>query len=533
MVNLLFNRKFLLITLLFCATYIIASAQNKDSLRGNLLLSADRHGACLNFGTIPTSYTTVDSNINVGDLVLCGSNICDTAGKYLMAASQLFALNKYLQKIPDSLGSYDLNLPNFTNYGGGLRDYHTSLILPKKNNLYYVFNTTVSDTECVASWQNPGPYNYYRCDGFAYSIIDASARNDSGLIISKLNMRTPPRARRLNYYSKAVRHGNGKDWWILKPCIEQNTIAQWLVTEDSVSMMKEYIFEAPYYDPNTNVTVAFYCDISMDGTQYVVGNSGEDTVVIYDFDRCSGNISINEFIALPPYLYFESAVFNNIRSCGGISLSPNKQFMYFVETITEKIYQFDRLTKTWDSFSFQNSFSHTYDIQIGQDSLIYSATGGNGGINLNPGLTRISNTDSLGIACTPHYFAQPNLSSLPFSSNIVPKISNIYNITNFRMPPVAGQCWPAATKPQQEVQPTIDVFPNPSGHVVNFTSNATATSNFQLQVYSTEGRLVTKSVLPNNNPRTTVDVSQWPAGIYYYCISDGIQIKARGKLRVY
>ena len=92
------------------------------------------------------------------------------------------------------------------------------------------------------------------------------------------------------YYGglQAVRHGNGRDWWLVMPDDALNGFYTFLIQKDS--------FIGPMYQStgiHTQIGFGGLSHFSPDGTKFAIGSDVKGAY-IFDFDRCSGVFS-NKF----------------------------------------------------------------------------------------------------------------------------------------------------------------------------------------------------------------------------------------------
>jgi len=109
-----------------------------------------------------------------------------------------------------------------------------------------------------------------------------------------------------------VKHGNGRDWWLLASRLNKNLHYTFLINEDGVNGPFVQEFGPPY----TELETPSFCSVSPDGQTYI----REDTykgLNIYDFDRCTGQLS--NLRQVP----FEAGF-----ACLTTTFSPDGRFLY-------------------------------------------------------------------------------------------------------------------------------------------------------------------------------------------------------------
>ena len=171
--------------------------------------------------------------------------------------------------------------------------------------------------------------------------------------------------------ASANRHANGRDWWILLGDNQQGKFYRWLFTPQGLQGPWEQVMDDPLIDGY------WFCgrvEFSPDGEKYMI-NGCRKGVVIYDFDRCSGQLS-------NPYFIERTTLYNQAAS-----FSPDSKKLYTVNKIMSELLQYDleatdvnaskEVLAVWDgtvdSFGIETIFSH---IQEGPDGKIYVWAGG-------------------------------------------------------------------------------------------------------------------------------------------------------------
>jgi hypothetical protein len=124
----------------------------------------------------------------------------------------------------------------------------------------------------------------------------------------------------------AVRHANGKDWWMVQQEYFSNHYYTLLATSDSIKLIGlQSVGEA---SPSGLGQAVF----SPDGKKYAkldLHYIGQDQYLnIYDFDRCAGDLYN------PIQLTYRDTAFS-----GGVAISPNSRFLYV--SSYRYIYQYD------------------------------------------------------------------------------------------------------------------------------------------------------------------------------------------------
>jgi Secretion system C-terminal sorting domain len=202
--------------------------------------------------------------------------------------------------------------------GEGWYEEHSIIPMPDNDSLYYKF------TADLYAYDGDTP-------GINYSIVDMHANGGLGKVIERdvsAVSYTAGGGSPVSWCIKAVRHGNGRDWWLIaKTTIFNLDLGEdlfyllLLVTPEGVTVQ-----QIPVVEPNCPTGFAFG-SFSKDGTKYcsVCPNYPFGNIVTYDFDRCTGEFSnqkvIEETISIPSdsvnYDVYFSAEF-----------SPNNRYLY-------------------------------------------------------------------------------------------------------------------------------------------------------------------------------------------------------------
>ncbi len=275
----------------------------------------------------------------------------------------------------------------------GVGWYHDMLILPKSilDSTFYVFvaGVNVPDT------------------GLWYSIVDMKLQGGLGQVVQK-NVRYIDHP--IQDMLTAVRHGNGKDWWLITRrwnVMHQNPNNEfrvYLVDSNGInSPVIQYVGFQQYNGAG---------DMSFNGDGSKLALCGwANYLGLFDFNRCTGQFS-NEILLEAnvgiPAKFYSSVVF----SPDGSKLYVNSSQEVYSKA--GKLYQFDlNATNISSSRILIDSFpipAENHGMELGPDgkiyiSCLYDSTGSSFPYppNLfnayNSNLSVINQPDSLGLAC--------------------------------------------------------------------------------------------------------------------------------------
>jgi hypothetical protein len=134
------------------------------------------------------------------------NSICDSAsGKLLFVTNGMHVLDSNLVMMdnsdslvsPHALANWDVDWNN----------RQGTLILPKANRKFDVFFPFVGDATIDS---------FRVCDLFLHHVVDMNANNGAGSVVKKQEDLLHGMGHLSLLNMDAVRHANGKDWWILK-----------------------------------------------------------------------------------------------------------------------------------------------------------------------------------------------------------------------------------------------------------------------------------------------------------------------------
>ncbi len=371
----------LLITLLWYVNLI--NAQNHDFYwpfgYASYSPLPDIGGSVIDFNSFPPMIFPQDVDMNFD--FTCAS-ICDTLGNLLFYTNGEYIANYLNEKIP---GSDTLNpgalFNNVTPYG--YRIIQGALILPspKENeeNLYYVFHE-IGEYLTQDLWEH--------ASGLYFTVVDMDMNNGTGGIVSKRNIVIQDTL--IHGKLQAVRHANGRDWWILAAEHATNRFYRILLDTAGVHLDGIQSVGNPAHPFASPGQVAFSPDGSHYARFYAVNLTYGADLDIYDFDRCTG-----EFYN-PRHAVVKDSCYG-----GGVAFSPNSRFLYVVSTYY--LYQFDMwandIIASKDTVAFFDGFADPlptwfFLAQLGPDGKIYINTRSNGRY-----LHVIHNPDEPGDAC--------------------------------------------------------------------------------------------------------------------------------------
>ncbi len=412
----------------------------------------------------------------------CGHGaIADSLGNLLFYTNGYIIADSNHQIMPNGIGLNNSNYSSYEDWG-----YPAELIIlprPNRTNLYDIFHLE-------RQLQSNGSANGLAIQ-LNHSIVDMSLNNGLGDISSKNISILSDTIGGWGQLIEACKHANGYDWWILVPEYESNAYYRFLLTADSVygPFRQEVGHSFSWIDYSGQAI------FSLDGSLYVRYDP-QNQAHLYDFNRCTGELSYRQQINVP----------SNINA-GGAAISSNSRFLYIAnDTI---VFQYDlqaadinasRVTVAiYDGFSSPLPTAF-WQMQLASDGKIYEITASG-----TDRLHVIENPDSAGLACN---FRQHAIITPPYNGTSLP------NFPHFRTPALApGACDTTGVAVIPVVKERIKISPNPTTNLLNIEGIDEVTIS-SIEIFSLAGQKLIQ--LNNNKERqyTQVEVGHLEAGLY-------------------
>ncbi len=421
------------------------------------------------------------------------SNICDTNGNILLLSD---GYNIY-----DSTGTFfdggDTLIPKdfYIDQDGFSSFSQTSIFLPMDSGMYYFVTPTASDTR-FADCNSTG-INCYM-DLLLYNVIDMKAKNGSGKVVKRMipilengNLRVTQ--------MMACRHGNGKDWWLLKNEGDSANVHTFLFTQDSVYDKGVQIFNEPVWG---SWDIYGQSTFNLVGNQFVTTSSSYNNtgyVFLADFDRCYGTLSNPKTIEVPlGNQHNPNNPAQEERKPTGIAFSPNGQFLYVASKYN--IYQYDLNDNTWFHVAgldtTWNQFEEYNSIYLAPNNKLYI---GNWHV-ISKQMSVIDNPDIKGAGCNfcPRCLRFDSLSGIVWAST--PPCMPNYGLG-------ARVCYPEGLlNPPKEDLNALEVFPNPTSTKIVVRCQM---SDMKKDLYNSVGQLILST------KENEIDVRNLSKGVYY------------------
>jgi hypothetical protein len=312
----------------------------------------------------------------------------------------------------------------------------------------------------------------------------------------------------------ALRHGNGRDWWIYKSGVLSNQFYRGLLSVDGLSDF-ELITIAGIVPREQTYTLTHF---TQDGnTMAHFSTFGAKYCQRYDIDRCTGNLSNPRETDLNPM--FRPADFSNFILSPDGSKFYGFRLDYNDTTYHTGTYQYDF---EWDSLTYLSPDAPNLFLSPNNKEIyIITSVFGNGTV-VNY-LTAIEHPDSLGLACsviTQKYPLQngPIMLAAP-------------NFANYRLGPLVGsECDPLSSNSlalNNSPEPSLSVFPNPNKGLLQVRVAHVKSQVIDLIIYNNLGIQMFKTEYKNNSITIDLESLNLSQGIYFVEVSNAEFINRR------
>ena len=439
------------------------------------------------------------------------ASISDTNGSLAFSTSGFVILNRDGQIMNNGL---DVNCP----FGNILSNYYshrspfdqTSIIVPKKGNTYYVFSTGMSDS--VAN-------NYLNSvltefDVLSYCVVDMDSNAGMGKVVVKDKVLTDHQHYHYTPLT-AVKHNNGRDWWLVKADCNNNRYQEFLVKEDTIL--------GPYYQNIT--TTGDFCTwssqiyFSQDGAKLASSTYGDiygtssnpfyyyNRVELYDFDRCSGEITYKQHYIVP----YDTSTYVNRDYKQGICFSPDGKLLYM--STNYSVFQIDLEDTSTNNALFihgpdTSDLAHfpLYGLMdIAPNGKIY--VGNSNGIRKYMSYIDSPNVKGLGCHFVPQGVWQPytNLMSPPNMPNYGLGVDN----SNLG-------CWTLDVRNLSgEKNNEWMVYPNPASNKLIIASGHLNDQENSIELFDIPGRSIFQRKIKTSTGLIELDITELKGGVYF------------------
>jgi hypothetical protein len=412
----------------------------------------------------------------------------------------------------DSLGTrnnnYYLFHLNTSAFSLGLPIIQYQIALPNQINqsvfdLFYIYEDTINIPNGIS----------INGKKLLRATIDVNANNGQGKILAKDSIVS-------NYYNNssvaAVKHGNGSDWWVVSNIAATNCYNFTLYNGT------DSLFQKVQCGGNqTPIEINIYQRFSPDGN-FFASFSQSAGLNIFNFDRCSGDLTLKEHIQIRELTDSLGWGARNIE------FSADGRFLYVA--CIYRIFQFDMAANSIAGSRviigrYNNAhlcpFEQYYDhLQLAADGKIYM----NGG-STNYCVGVIDNPNAQGLNCN---FNDTALELPTF-------IDGLPYYPNYRLGALPGSPCDTLTGlndvARADKEKLLKVFPNPATNFVTIDYGFTDWNKGEvsLEITNELGQVVHRQPLPLYSGFQKVEVQNFAPGMYTAFIKRKGQVVATAK----
>ena len=434
------------------------------------------------------TWDTLGCNINISAAL-----IDDQYGNRLFYSNGTSVFNR---KDSVMLGSINYNYPYWGNFdsingaGGGASP--TILPFPSDTLKYYLVH------------QPSGGYFWTDAYGWAnsalyYSVIDMDLQNGLGDMSLKRVSILEDDTITLNTQYTFTRHGNGKDWWLVVPRMNVDSVYVFLLTDMGVVKYPSQSTMGGNRGDTLVMSVSNLLRFSPDGSK-LGAYFQRQHVHIYDFNRCTGELSNPISIPSPT----DCSYGNYYMPVINLLFSNNSSKLYL--SISCRLEQYDLTASDIIGsrvavYSTDNSPNNVHKI-----SYMHSAPDRKTYISSNNGasLDVINFPDISGSGCQYEHMAYTFSNGGSTCFPLYP---------NYELGPLQGSlCDTISTVSIQEPDiESVKVYPNPASDLLTVE----ILSDASLTLRNTLGQEILQKAIPQSG-KTQINIANIPEGIYFY-----------------
>jgi hypothetical protein len=230
----------------------------------------------------------------------CRGSFSDSSGNLLFYTNgiRIYNKNRQLMDRGDSINPGQV-WNNSQEYGYVASYPLVALPLPKADNIYYFFHTDIYLGGIVTQ-----TYTKH----FYYTIIDMKANNGLGKVLAKNQVLMEGEI----MWPAFVKHGNGRDWWIMG--MQRADTRHYLNLLSPEGITGPYVQDiGPPFVPTEYESESLFSE----NGELFLRHDTKMALRLYDFDRCSGQLSNLRIVPFQEPLHSFYAAF-----------SPDSRFLY-------------------------------------------------------------------------------------------------------------------------------------------------------------------------------------------------------------
>lgn len=324
--------------------------------------------------------------VSLGDRLIsvdCANiSMCDSSGSLVFYSNGLYIMNSKNDLIPNGDDVNFFKSKNFPSQSPwGLLNYQGLIGLNFTESLYYMFHNLWH-----YGWDAAGKSYIYSNETYRTNIVNKNGEQS----VENTNELITPNTLSPGGFN-AVKHANGRNWWVVLRKIEGDDVKTLLVTPDT-------IIQGPWQNLGMDIKFSYGLGgFSLDGSKWYFQNIKRtftqnppfENSYVADFDRATGLFSnMTEIYSTP-----------SVAGQFGIAMSPNKRFVYLSNLTALLQYDLEDPSSPPDTVGVYDGFKSPYGsrffyMQMGLDQKIYMCT-----TNGETILHVINNPNGKGKAC--------------------------------------------------------------------------------------------------------------------------------------
>ncbi len=427
------------------------------------------------------------------------ATICDAQGNFRMSTNGIWIANANNDTMMNGAGLNPGGVTGSWPYGLPFSNNAMFVPYPGDTGKYLLFHHT------------------YTFDGFSYppyelfySIVDMSLDGNLGGVILKNQVIFQDT---LNGGIGAVKHANGRDWWIILVKHATSTIHKVLFTPNGYFVSSQNLNGAHYAWYNSS-QIPFNLD--GDRFSYTANDSisHDSYIVTANFDRCTGNIYNDTTIQLTYGSYLWGTAF---------SASGNKLYA----CSSSKVFQINTDSLTVDTVAYYDGFISPPNLTCCATSFWNMYLAANGKIYITSGssvqhIHEMNYPDSAGVACDLQQHAIDLGSYLHLRA--------VPNHPNYNLGPVIGSICDTLGVGLPEMQHDFHfgISPNPvADGPVKIIYLLPENKSGIFELYDITGQLVYKMNLPLWSTLQYVELPPLSEGVYTSVVRSGYERSAK------
>ena len=450
-----------------------ASAQNESTVWvfGSNALNGDFNS---DFQSGQMQIDSVSRNMN---LYMTNSSMCDENGRILFYTNGIYIANALNDTIQNGAG---INPGSFSNGWGNrglpLPQAVVTINDPGNPNNYYLFHLVVDSNTNTSAKK------------LRFSKVDMTLASGLGAVTVK---------NQIVFYDSlipanlvAVKHANGRDWWIVSHQNHSNLFHTILVSPLGI--------QGPF-DQRIGKIMNWWgtAKFSPDGTKYASYDNTNGLQLI-EFDRCSGSFYSDRYYAFQ----------NDTFAATGVSFSPDSKLLYvsrnpvLVQVNTDSISLEDGMdtVAVWDGF-FSNQIRTGFGCsELGINNKIYiTPLGGTSVFHV----VEMPDIPGSGCTVTQHAILTPGAVYTPPS------------FPNFSLGSIVGSVCDSIINSVVEIDQHLFVlYPNPTSGKLVAHLTAAFFQDATINIFNSVGQLICSDLIHIGMSEFIIDMERYDNGIY-------------------